>query len=235
MIHTKNTLISRGIVNNNNNAGSTMYMSKSPVTSYFPLSPQIPFISIFVNSDTFKNRIYMNEEDGLFLETEFDTYYRDNNMNENNESFQNATFAQMMNLGKSLNEFNLMVEEFKQFLSNRVEIDSMNYSETDENSIFKQQPPKIQQLYGHYIQQQRGNDNSDKVRQSLIFSQGETVLSEVDLSLPVLIMNFLLQQTIVIVVILLIVIMVTLLGMIFWNLFILRKLFHFYQLIHLMK
>ena len=36
-------------------------------------------------------------------------------MNENNESFQNATFAQMMNLGKSLNEFNLMVEEFKQF------------------------------------------------------------------------------------------------------------------------
>ena len=124
-------------------------------------------------------------------------------------------FAQMMNLGKSLNEFNLMVEEFKQFLSNRVEIDSMNYSETDENSIFKQQPPKIQQLYGHYIQQQRGNDNSDKVRQSLIFSQGETVLSEVDLSLPVLIMNFLLQQTIVIVVILLIVIMVTLLGMIF--------------------
>ena len=111
----------------------------------------------------------MNEEDGLFLETEFDTYYRDNNMNENNESFQNATFAQMMNLGKSLNEFNLMVEEFKQFLSNRVEIDSMNYSETDENSIFKQQPPQIQQLYGHYIQQQRGNDNSDKVRQSLIF------------------------------------------------------------------
>ena len=103
----------------------------------------------------------------------------------------------------------------------------MNYSETDENSIFKQQPPQIQQLYGHYIQQQRGNDNSDKVRQSLIFSQGETVLSEVDLSLPVLIMNFLLQQTIVIVVILLIVIMVTLLGMIFWNLFILRKLFHF--------
>lgn len=169
MIHTKNTLISRGIVNNNNNAGSTMYMSKSPVTSYFPLSPQIPFISIFVNSDTFKNRIYMNEEDGLFLETEFDTYYRDNNMNENNESFQNATFAQMMNLGKSLNEFNLMVEEFKQFFSNRVEIDSMNYSETDENSIFKQQPPQIQQLYGHYIQQQRGNDNSDKVRQSLIF------------------------------------------------------------------
>ena len=76
---------------------------------------------------------------------------------------------QMMNLGKSLNEFNLMVEEFKQFLSNRVEIDSMNYSETDENSIFKQQPPQIQQLYGHYIQQQRGSDNSDKVRQSLIF------------------------------------------------------------------
>lgn len=170
MIHTKNTLISRGIVNN------SMFMSKSPspVTSYFPLSPQIPFISIFVNSDTFKNRIYMNEEDGLFLETEFDTYYRDNNMNENNESFQNATFAQMMNLGKSLNEFNVVVEEFKQFLSNRVEIDSMNYSETNENDnlVFKlqsQSQPQLQQLYGHYIQQQRGNDNSDNVRQSLIF------------------------------------------------------------------
>ncbi|RCK64406.1 hypothetical protein Cantr_00035 [Candida viswanathii] len=123
MIHHKNAIINqRRIMNHNNNSDGSYNSPKyHPTTSYFPLVPEIPVISIFVGSDSYNNnRIYINEEDSSFL-----------SLNPAQEpkselSFKDLNLVQVLNLGKSINEFNLVVDEFKRFLNNRVEIDSIN-------------------------------------------------------------------------------------------------------------
>ncbi|RLV91823.1 hypothetical protein JA1_003642 [Spathaspora sp. JA1] len=90
-----------------------------PQISYFPMPPQLPFLSIFINSESFKSNFFINEEDSLFIENyELDIV-------EEKIEFDKSVIT-MINLGKSLNELNMIIDEFKRFLKARIEIDSFN-------------------------------------------------------------------------------------------------------------
>lgn len=123
IIHHKNTLVNqRRLMHSKNNDGTYCVPKYQPTTSYFPLVPEIPMISIFISSDNFgNNRIYINEEDSSYLNLE--QYHHESS---NVLSFKDLNLIQVLNLGKSINEFNVVVDEFKRFLNNRVEIDSIN-------------------------------------------------------------------------------------------------------------
>ncbi|ODV78594.1 DUF1765-domain-containing protein [Suhomyces tanzawaensis NRRL Y-17324] len=102
----------------------------------FPSRPQVPHISIFINNDPY-NKFYINDEDGLFMENlnkDDDSDARTIQSDDIDELFSDMKLGDLrpknlidiVNLGRSLNELNLMIEEFKAFLNRRIEIDQFN-------------------------------------------------------------------------------------------------------------
>lgn len=146
LIHHKNYLVTQ-------NLGANQMPARK--VSYFPLQPRIPLISIFVNSDV-HNTFYINDEEGLYIENfpeddnaSHDTQAANHQEREIHELFSELTemasntrgnnLIKMINLGRSMNELNLMIDEFKNFLNRRIEIDQFfqdfsstpNYNEFD--------------------------------------------------------------------------------------------------------
>ncbi|KAI5968378.1 hypothetical protein CANMA_002369 [Candida margitis] len=147
--------------NTNNNNNNSNNLSKSTVL-YFPHHPQLPYISLFINTDLYNNKmVYINEEeDGIFLEE----YYTQDVSNSNISSssldpvsgtrsyhparkikssvFSNtssSSMTTMINLGKSINELNLTIDEFRKYLNNRIDADALyssaGYSDTDSSAV----------------------------------------------------------------------------------------------------
>ncbi|EGW31580.1 uncharacterized protein SPAPADRAFT_154950 [Spathaspora passalidarum NRRL Y-27907] len=121
LIQQKNALVASGIVLN----GAPC---QPPQISYFPMPPQLPFISIFINSESFSSNFYINEEDSLF----FENYETD--VSEDEVVFDRS-LINMVNLGKSLNELNMIIEEFRRFLNARIEVDSFNMEYFNQNEL----------------------------------------------------------------------------------------------------
>ncbi|KAG5422234.1 hypothetical protein I9W82_001329 [Candida metapsilosis] len=140
---------STATTNTSSTSSGTNTMSKSKVL-YFPHHPQLPYISLFINTDLYDNMmVYMNEEeDGIFLE---EYYHRDDSNSSLSTTssrldpmlvarattshqvrqklrtttmFEDESLATMINLGKSLNELNITIDEFKRYLSKRIEADA---------------------------------------------------------------------------------------------------------------
>ncbi|KAK6459263.1 uncharacterized protein RJT20DRAFT_14656 [Scheffersomyces xylosifermentans] len=106
-------------------------------TSYFPICPRIPLISIFINSDSYNNKFLINDEEGLLIENVQDKEGAESSISETAETRQlfrslrhnsssHRDLIRVINLGRSLNELNSMNEEFKHFLNRRIEIDKFN-------------------------------------------------------------------------------------------------------------
>ncbi|KAK6197308.1 uncharacterized protein RJT21DRAFT_89880 [Scheffersomyces amazonensis] len=128
--------------NSNGNGNGNGRLHTGGRISYFPLCPRIPLISIFMNNDNYGSKFFINDEEELFIEN----LVGGNNETDNNKwnfieqeqeqefdelfnYFQysdNSKFIKLVNLGKSLNELNLLIEEFKLFLNKRIEIDQFN-------------------------------------------------------------------------------------------------------------
>ncbi|KAG7664867.1 uncharacterized protein J8A68_001625 [[Candida] subhashii] len=101
----------------------SFFPGQSSQIRFFPLQPQVPLISIFVNSGSFADKLFINDEESYFLEN------FDNNGKLTKEDdcwFSNQGRSTMINLGKSMNELNLTVDEFRRFLNSRIEIDTYN-------------------------------------------------------------------------------------------------------------
>ncbi|KAI5952651.1 hypothetical protein KGF54_003518 [Candida jiufengensis] len=110
-------------------------------TTNFPNNPQLPYMSLFVNSDIYGHKFYLNEEDddGIFIEElttqdEEELNKQQQRQQQQKNSIFNTTNAndgknliQMINLGKSINELNYIIQEFKNFLKNRIEIDNQKF------------------------------------------------------------------------------------------------------------
>ncbi|EAZ62807.2 hypothetical protein PICST_64999 [Scheffersomyces stipitis CBS 6054] len=120
-----------------NRSMSTLVHSQPVVfqTLCFPICPRMPLISIFINSDTYNNKFYINDEEGLLIENFHDEDSIDNDRRSEQEARElfselshsrSDSTIKFMNLGKSLNELNLMIDEFKNFLKRRIEIDQFN-------------------------------------------------------------------------------------------------------------
>lgn len=100
---------------------------------YFPMRPRVPLLSIYISSDPFNN-IYINDEDGLYIENLRDDESSDGEVGSDAESlnlFKDALHSKnsvvvMTNLGRSLNELNAMIDEFKSFLNKKIEVDQYN-------------------------------------------------------------------------------------------------------------
>ncbi|CAD1811103.1 unnamed protein product [Candida parapsilosis] len=136
-------------------SGSNMGSSIKSSVLYFPHHPQLPYISIFINSDLYNNKIvYMNEEeDGIFLEqfhpqdvltsatdstsatTSQSDHMRTATASRSTPSRQNlrsatmfpyesSSMTTMINLGKSMNEMNIIIDGFRKYLSKRIEADA---------------------------------------------------------------------------------------------------------------
>lgn len=156
---------------------SLPHKSIVPSTFYFPQYPQLPYISIFINSDMYNSKFYLNEEnDGIFLEkinsnrttssesllsltrstsaslcTRMDSVTRSKSTlrssanavttlndiknphhHQSSSPLQVSLFPQpqplvkMINLGKSINELNIAIEEFRDYLNDRIETDCIN-------------------------------------------------------------------------------------------------------------
>ncbi|CCG25555.1 hypothetical protein CORT_0C01780 [Candida orthopsilosis Co 90-125] len=128
----------------------TSTLTKSMVL-YFPHHPQLPYISLFINTDLYNNKmVYMNEEeDGIFLEEYYLRDASDSSLSTStsrlnpmpaasaNRSTQvrqklrsttmfqdESSMATMINLGKSINELNITIDEFRKYLSKRIEADA---------------------------------------------------------------------------------------------------------------
>lgn len=147
LIHHKNYLM-------NQKRGATQTRARK--VSYFPLQPRIPLISIFVNSDA-HNTFYINDEEGLYIENfpedddnashdtraanhqELEIHELFSDLNDLHRNTRGHNLIKMTNLGRSMNEMNLMIDEFKNFLNRRIEIDQFfqdfsstpNYNEFD--------------------------------------------------------------------------------------------------------
>lgn len=104
---------------------------------YLPQRPRIPTVSIFINSDLY-NKFFISTENILINDPKNEPYITDN--------FETLHFPNkiidMMNLGKSIFEWNLMVEEFETFLINKIENDN-TMNTLDENDYFKKLIPLL--------------------------------------------------------------------------------------------
>lgn len=92
-----------------------------------PKRPKIPAITIFINDDSF-NKFYISTENIAFSNEE----YYDSEFEEAEEFITNFNMhfrkmVQWNNLGKSLNEWNIVIEEFEKYLVSKVEYDEMNH------------------------------------------------------------------------------------------------------------
>lgn len=103
----------------------------------FPMRPKIPSVTIFLNADSY-SKFYISTENILisnsnqYNEEEFEDV-------ENFVNDFNSTFKQVIkwnNLGKSLNEWNSVIDEFEKYLVNKVEIDEFSYLQSTNDKSF---------------------------------------------------------------------------------------------------
>lgn len=92
-----------------------------------PKSPKIPSVSIFLNSDIY-NKFYITTENYMVEEDIYSDSERVE-INRFNRALSKSIVSSStwLNLGKSLNEWNSVVEEFERYLFNKVEADQENY------------------------------------------------------------------------------------------------------------
>lgn len=110
----------------------------------FPHCPKIPLILIYFTLET--TRFYLRDEgdvdidnfidadavlnrDAVTLLAEYSRYYKGSTMSLGS---RDPHIVRLVNLGKSLNELNHIIDEFKLFLNTRVEIDQFNDEVTTE-------------------------------------------------------------------------------------------------------
>lgn len=115
---------------NNSDVYSKFYMQGQAVPSSEPKAVKVPSISIFLNSDIY-NPFYISTDNYLIDEDIFD----DEEECEKNRFFKKMSTwcsneASLQCLGKSINEWNMIVEEFERFLFHTIEADQANYVPT---------------------------------------------------------------------------------------------------------
>lgn len=95
-----------------------------------PKRPKIPAITIFINDDNF-NKFYISTENVVFSNDEYyDSEFEDVEEFITNFNMHFNKVVQWNNLGKSLNEWNLVVEEFEKYLITKVEYDELNHMQS---------------------------------------------------------------------------------------------------------
>ena len=110
------------------NNGQPVTQSPSPTHRlHFPSRPRIPNISVYVNTDAY-NSVYMNDEDGLYMECLLGKGSEEWSGEGGEKRLFSGTPSKITftNLGRSLNELNNMIDEFKSFLNRKVESDQFN-------------------------------------------------------------------------------------------------------------
>lgn len=137
MINYKNSCINKGTrLNELHHQFLHSQHSKSiEKTNNFPKCPRIPLITIFVNS-VYNTKFYFNDEENLIIENIdideslnnetglFDEFSKF--ISEDPPKVNNVNLMKLINLGRSLTELNVIIEEFKNFLNTRVGIDQFN-------------------------------------------------------------------------------------------------------------
>lgn len=88
---------------------------------YIPELPEIPSISIFVRADPY-DRFYLTQESDLMILNDVD----DAQPVALCADWHHSEVAKWEKLGKRLNEWNLVVEEFEKYMIHRVETDQLN-------------------------------------------------------------------------------------------------------------
>lgn len=137
MINNKNSMLHQKI--HANQFQQQVPLEKpSQRTTHFPTCPRIPLITIFVNSDVYNAKFYFNDEENLIIENIdlddvenvssdsalFDEFSK--LITEDPTKMKDGDLMKMVNLGRSLNELNSIIDEFKNFLNTRIEIDQFN-------------------------------------------------------------------------------------------------------------
>ncbi|KAM9927647.1 hypothetical protein OXX59_002404 [Metschnikowia pulcherrima] len=110
--------------------GTVFYGSqKKSNLSYLtlPKPPKTPSVSIFLNSDTY-NKFYITRETYRIDEEVLSmSDIEDFNIYKNELDRKLSTQTDIATLGKALNEWNIIVEEFENYLFEKVEADQANY------------------------------------------------------------------------------------------------------------
>ncbi|KAF7998826.1 hypothetical protein HF325_006358 [Metschnikowia pulcherrima] len=92
-----------------------------------PKPPKTPSVSIFLNSDTY-NKFYITRETYRIDEEVLSmSDIEDFNIYKNELDRKLSTQTDLATLGKALNEWNIIVEEFENYLFEKVEADQANY------------------------------------------------------------------------------------------------------------
>lgn len=111
---------------------------KSNQTKFLPTCPRIPLITIFVNSDAYNTKFYFNDERNLIIEDADIQNSTDveeqsglinefsNILMEGSTKLNDRALMKLINLGRSLNELNAIIAEFKNYLNSRIEVDQFN-------------------------------------------------------------------------------------------------------------
>lgn len=122
---------------NAGNYGSPFYPSKGmPNISHLtmPKEPRLPSVSIYLNSDIY-NRFYITNECFLLDEEILSEADQKDLQNFSRNLLENMkSNAGIVILGKSLNEWNAIVDEFESYLFKRVETDQANYLPDEDNT-----------------------------------------------------------------------------------------------------
>mmetsp|Transcript_6396 Transcript_6396/g.8010 ORF Transcript_6396/g.8010 Transcript_6396/m.8010 type:complete len:1001 (-) Transcript_6396:45-3047(-) len=106
------------VVNNHNKR----FVERSKKSNNLPLLPKIPCISVFLNSDPYdkfyitNENLLVNDPSNGVMNNEFDLF---NNIANNK--------IKWLNLGKSLNEWNSISEEFENYLIKKIKTDQFNF------------------------------------------------------------------------------------------------------------
>lgn len=98
-----------------------MQTPRVPFERCVPDVPEIPTISIFVRDDPY-DKLYLSQENDLMILNDFESTEKSlvyENLSPNDR-------AKWEKLGKRLNEWNAVVEEFEKYMIHRVETDQLN-------------------------------------------------------------------------------------------------------------
>jgi hypothetical protein len=124
------------------------YVSKSiKQAKSIPNCPQIPLITLFVTSDVYDSKFFLNDEETFVLDNIeiekhkqilegglFEELVRSYSQAE--DTIRGTDLSSLTNLGRSLNELNNIIEEFKTYLDNRISIDQFNLEVRDGGKEF---------------------------------------------------------------------------------------------------
>lgn len=142
MINNKNNYRRQGFIYQNLQHPD-YYISKTiGQTKSFPTCPQIPLITLFVTSDVYDTKFFLSDEDTFVLENieiEKQKQIHEGGLFEKlvcsfsqaGETIKGTDLSSLINLGRSLNELNNIIEEFKIYLDNRISIDQFNLDVRD--------------------------------------------------------------------------------------------------------